>query len=160
MDDHLVQRLFQEGGRNFYQQQPSTSSSSSILQSLPLHVVCFYSTSISDLFIFIIIISLVLNNSNLIYWWKGLFFGGIVLYQSLDKFLGVVEGMINCLFLVLEFTVVDGPLFIYDSWSSGFDPNWPSKKLLIVFFPSFSFCNLFLYFFFFGWKDESWKFLF
>lgn len=38
----MVQRLFQEGGRDFYQQQPSTSasasSSSSILQSLPLHV--------------------------------------------------------------------------------------------------------------------------
>lgn len=35
----MVQRVFQEGGRDFYQQQPSTSSSSSsILQSLPLHV--------------------------------------------------------------------------------------------------------------------------
>ncbi|CAI9785449.1 unnamed protein product [Fraxinus pennsylvanica] len=34
-----VGRVFQEGGRDFYQQQPSTSSSSSsILQSLPLHV--------------------------------------------------------------------------------------------------------------------------
>ncbi|PIN16266.1 Uridine kinase [Handroanthus impetiginosus] len=40
MDDLVVQRVFQEGGRDFYQQQPSTSSSSSssILQSLPLHV--------------------------------------------------------------------------------------------------------------------------
>nr|GMD68194.1 uncharacterized protein LOC109163351 isoform X3 [Ipomoea batatas] len=39
MDDEVVQRVFQEGGRDFYQQQPSTSSSSSsILQSLPLHV--------------------------------------------------------------------------------------------------------------------------
>ncbi|KAG8382772.1 hypothetical protein BUALT_Bualt05G0112100 [Buddleja alternifolia] len=40
MDDQVVQRVFQEGGRDFYQQQPSTSSSSSssILQSLPLHV--------------------------------------------------------------------------------------------------------------------------
>ncbi|CAH9062052.1 unnamed protein product [Cuscuta epithymum] len=37
--DNVVQRVFQEGGRDFYQQQPSTSSStSSILQSLPLHV--------------------------------------------------------------------------------------------------------------------------
>ncbi|KAL2233317.1 UNVERIFIED_CONTAM: Uridine-cytidine kinase C [Sesamum indicum] len=39
MDDQVVQRVFQEGGRDFYQQQPSTSSSSSsILQALPLHV--------------------------------------------------------------------------------------------------------------------------
>ncbi|GMP59186.1 hypothetical protein CsSME_00022566 [Camellia sinensis var. sinensis] len=40
MDDNVVQRVFQEGGRDFYQ-QPSTSSSSSsssIIQSLPLHV--------------------------------------------------------------------------------------------------------------------------
>ncbi|KAI4386492.1 hypothetical protein MLD38_004422 [Melastoma candidum] len=37
MEDDLVQRLFQEGGREYFQQQPS-SSSSSILQSLPLHV--------------------------------------------------------------------------------------------------------------------------
>ncbi|KAL1208292.1 Inorganic pyrophosphatase TTM2 [Cardamine amara subsp. amara] len=39
MDD-VVQRVFQEGGRDVFQQQPSTSSSSSssILQSLPLHV--------------------------------------------------------------------------------------------------------------------------
>ncbi|KAA8529051.1 hypothetical protein F0562_033461 [Nyssa sinensis] len=37
MDDDVVQRVFQEGGRDYYQ-QPSTSSSSSILQSLPLHV--------------------------------------------------------------------------------------------------------------------------
>ncbi|KAK4400036.1 Inorganic pyrophosphatase TTM2 [Sesamum angolense] len=38
MDDQVVQRVFQEGGRDFYQQQPSTSSSSSsILQALPLH---------------------------------------------------------------------------------------------------------------------------
>lgn len=45
MDDQVVQRVLQEGGRDFYQQQPSTSASSSsspsILQSLPLHVVCF-----------------------------------------------------------------------------------------------------------------------
>lgn len=41
MDDEVVQRVFQEGGRDYFQQQPSTSSSSSssILQSLPLHVV-------------------------------------------------------------------------------------------------------------------------
>ncbi|KAL3635989.1 hypothetical protein CASFOL_020536 [Castilleja foliolosa] len=39
MDDQVVQRVLQEGGRDLYQQQPSTSSSSSsILQSLPLHV--------------------------------------------------------------------------------------------------------------------------
>lgn len=39
MDDEVVQRAFQEGGRDFFQQPPSTSSSSpSILQSLPLHV--------------------------------------------------------------------------------------------------------------------------
>lgn len=41
MDDEVVQRVFQERGRD-YIQQPSTStssSSSSILQSLPLHVV-------------------------------------------------------------------------------------------------------------------------
>ncbi|KAL8549632.1 hypothetical protein ACS0TY_008468 [Phlomoides rotata] len=40
MDDQVVQRVLQEGGRDFYQQQPSTSTSScsSILQSLPLHV--------------------------------------------------------------------------------------------------------------------------
>ncbi|KAL7149467.1 hypothetical protein ABFS83_05G042700 [Erythranthe nasuta] len=42
MDDQVVQRVLQEGGRDFYQQQPSTSaassSSPSILQSLPLHV--------------------------------------------------------------------------------------------------------------------------
>lgn len=39
MDDEVVQRVFEEGGRD-YHQQPSTSSSSSssILQSLPLHV--------------------------------------------------------------------------------------------------------------------------
>ncbi|KAK9277078.1 hypothetical protein L1049_006617 [Liquidambar formosana] len=39
MDDDVVQRVFQEGGRDYFQ-QPSTSSSSSssILQSLPLHV--------------------------------------------------------------------------------------------------------------------------
>ncbi|KAK6146787.1 hypothetical protein DH2020_020656 [Rehmannia glutinosa] len=39
MDDQVVQRVLQEGGRDLYQQKPSTSSSSSsILQSLPLHV--------------------------------------------------------------------------------------------------------------------------
>ncbi|XP_031268781.1 uncharacterized protein LOC116127269 isoform X4 [Pistacia vera] len=40
MDDGVVQRVFQEGGRDYFQPQPSTSSSSSssILQSLPLHV--------------------------------------------------------------------------------------------------------------------------
>ncbi|WCJ33551.1 P-loop containing nucleoside triphosphate hydrolases superfamily protein [Euphorbia peplus] len=40
MDNEVVQRVFQEGGRDYFQQQPSTSSSSSssILQSLPLHV--------------------------------------------------------------------------------------------------------------------------
>ncbi|GLT94443.1 hypothetical protein SLE2022_121830 [Rubroshorea leprosula] len=38
MDDEVVQRVFQEGGRDYFPQQPSTSSSSSILQSLPLHV--------------------------------------------------------------------------------------------------------------------------
>ncbi|PKI33463.1 hypothetical protein CRG98_046140 [Punica granatum] len=40
MDDEVVQRVLQEGGRDYFQQQPSTSSSSSpsILQSLPLHV--------------------------------------------------------------------------------------------------------------------------
>ncbi|XP_010554418.1 PREDICTED: uncharacterized protein LOC104824139 [Tarenaya hassleriana] len=39
MDNEVVQRVFQEGGRDFFPQQPSTSSSSSsILQSLPLHV--------------------------------------------------------------------------------------------------------------------------
>ncbi|XP_019424070.1 PREDICTED: uncharacterized protein LOC109333193 isoform X3 [Lupinus angustifolius] len=38
MDDEVVQRVFHEGGRDYIQQQPSTSSSSSILQSLPLHV--------------------------------------------------------------------------------------------------------------------------
>ncbi|OMO99658.1 Uridine kinase [Corchorus olitorius] len=37
MDDEVVQRVFQEGGRDYFQQQPSTSSSS-ILQSLPIHV--------------------------------------------------------------------------------------------------------------------------
>ena len=41
MDDEVMLRVFQEGGRDYYQQAPSTSSSSSsILQSLPLHVVC------------------------------------------------------------------------------------------------------------------------
>ncbi|KAB5544835.1 hypothetical protein DKX38_012947 [Salix brachista] len=42
MEDEVVQRVFQEGGRDYFQQQPSTSSpssSSSILQSLPLHVI-------------------------------------------------------------------------------------------------------------------------
>ncbi|CAL1404721.1 unnamed protein product [Linum trigynum] len=41
MDDEVVQRVLQEGGREFLRQSPSTSSSSSsssILQSLPLHV--------------------------------------------------------------------------------------------------------------------------
>ncbi|KAJ4841292.1 hypothetical protein Tsubulata_030569 [Turnera subulata] len=38
MEDDVVQRVFQEGGRDYFQQQPSSSSSSSILQSLPLHV--------------------------------------------------------------------------------------------------------------------------
>ncbi|KAJ8646675.1 hypothetical protein MRB53_008423 [Persea americana] len=43
MDDDVLQRVFQEGGRRDYfnqtaLQQPPTSSSSSILQSLPLHV--------------------------------------------------------------------------------------------------------------------------
>nr|XP_027098427.1 uncharacterized protein LOC113717812 isoform X1 [Coffea arabica] len=39
MDDEVMLRVFQEGGRDYYQQAPSTSSSSSsILQSLPLHV--------------------------------------------------------------------------------------------------------------------------
>lgn len=33
-----MKRVFQEGGRDYFPQQPSTSSSSSILQSLPLHV--------------------------------------------------------------------------------------------------------------------------
>ncbi|KVH97657.1 CYTH-like domain-containing protein [Cynara cardunculus var. scolymus] len=38
MDDDVVHRVLQEGGRDYYQQAPSTSSSSpSILQSLPLH---------------------------------------------------------------------------------------------------------------------------
>ncbi|KAH9794744.1 P-loop containing nucleoside triphosphate hydrolases superfamily protein [Citrus sinensis] len=38
MDDGVVQRVFEEGGRDYFQQQPSTSSSSpSILQSLPVH---------------------------------------------------------------------------------------------------------------------------
>lgn len=38
MDDDVVHRVLQEGGRDYYQQTPSTSSSSpSILQSLPLH---------------------------------------------------------------------------------------------------------------------------
>ncbi|KAL8137583.1 hypothetical protein V2J09_003584 [Rumex salicifolius] len=37
MDDEVVQRVFQEGEREYFQ-QPSTSSSSSILQSLSLHV--------------------------------------------------------------------------------------------------------------------------
>ncbi|KAL6543818.1 hypothetical protein OROGR_010315 [Orobanche gracilis] len=42
MDDQVVQRVLQEGGRDLYHQQPSTSSSSSsILQSLPLHVIIF-----------------------------------------------------------------------------------------------------------------------
>lgn len=40
MDDGVVQRVFEEGGRDYFQQQPSTSSSSpSILQSLPVHAV-------------------------------------------------------------------------------------------------------------------------
>ncbi|KAF5183043.1 Uridine-cytidine kinase c [Thalictrum thalictroides] len=39
MDDEAVQRVFEERGRDYPHQQPSTSSSaSSILQSLPLHV--------------------------------------------------------------------------------------------------------------------------
>ncbi|KAK4789370.1 hypothetical protein SAY86_020689 [Trapa natans] len=38
MNDGVVQRVFEEGGRDYFQQQPSTSGSSSILQSLPLHV--------------------------------------------------------------------------------------------------------------------------
>ncbi|KAF6149854.1 hypothetical protein GIB67_010928 [Kingdonia uniflora] len=38
MDDEVVQRVFEEGGRDYLQQETSTSSSSSILQSLPLHV--------------------------------------------------------------------------------------------------------------------------
>ncbi|XP_010274694.1 PREDICTED: uncharacterized protein LOC104609946 isoform X1 [Nelumbo nucifera] len=39
MDDEVVQRVFQEGGRDYFQQlAPSSSSYSSILQSLPLHV--------------------------------------------------------------------------------------------------------------------------
>ncbi|WOH15565.1 hypothetical protein DCAR_0935107 [Daucus carota subsp. sativus] len=38
MDDDVLKRVLQEGGRDYYEQQPSTSSSSSILQSLPLHV--------------------------------------------------------------------------------------------------------------------------
>ncbi|KAK6922205.1 Phosphoribulokinase/uridine kinase [Dillenia turbinata] len=37
MDDEVVQRVFQEGGRDVYQQPSTSSSSSSILQSLPLH---------------------------------------------------------------------------------------------------------------------------
>ncbi|KAL7205666.1 hypothetical protein ACSBR2_018568 [Camellia fascicularis] len=43
MDDNVVQWVFQEGGRDFYQQPSSSlsssSSSSSIIQSLPLHVI-------------------------------------------------------------------------------------------------------------------------
>ncbi|XP_022732859.1 LOW QUALITY PROTEIN: uncharacterized protein LOC111286996 [Durio zibethinus] len=42
MEDEVVQRVFQEGGRDYFHQQPSTSTSSSslllLLQSLPLHV--------------------------------------------------------------------------------------------------------------------------
>ncbi|KAL1803418.1 hypothetical protein ACET3Z_032065 [Daucus carota] len=38
MDDDVLKRVLQEGGRDYYEQQPSTSSSLSILQSLPLHV--------------------------------------------------------------------------------------------------------------------------
>ncbi|XP_057963018.1 inorganic pyrophosphatase TTM1 isoform X2 [Malania oleifera] len=38
MDDEVVQRVFQEGGRDYFQQPSSSSTlSSSILQSLPLH---------------------------------------------------------------------------------------------------------------------------
>ncbi|KAK7391515.1 hypothetical protein VNO78_19931 [Psophocarpus tetragonolobus] len=41
MDDGVVQRVFHEGGHDYFHQQPSTSwSYSSILQSLPLQV-CF-----------------------------------------------------------------------------------------------------------------------
>ncbi|CAL5353952.1 unnamed protein product [Camellia sinensis] len=49
MDDNVVQRVFQEGGRDFYQ-QPS-SSSSSIIQSLPLYVLslCLLITKLIDL---------------------------------------------------------------------------------------------------------------
>ncbi|KAE9597292.1 putative uridine kinase [Lupinus albus] len=38
MDDEVVQRVFHEGGRDYFQQQQPSTSSSSILQSLPLHV--------------------------------------------------------------------------------------------------------------------------
>ncbi|XP_047340660.1 uncharacterized protein LOC124944451 isoform X2 [Impatiens glandulifera] len=38
MDDEVVKRVFQEGGRDYFQQPSTSSSSSSILQSLPLHV--------------------------------------------------------------------------------------------------------------------------
>ncbi|XP_056696659.1 uncharacterized protein [Spinacia oleracea] len=38
MDDIVVQRVFEEGGRDYIQQPSTSSSSSSILQSLPLHV--------------------------------------------------------------------------------------------------------------------------
>ena len=48
MDDEVVQRVFQEGGRDYIQKPAtcSSSSSSSILQSLPLHVVYFVFLSI------------------------------------------------------------------------------------------------------------------
>ncbi|KAL7175444.1 hypothetical protein ACSBR2_029108 [Camellia fascicularis] len=39
MDDNVVQWVFQEGGRDFYQQPSSSSSSSSIIQPLRLHVI-------------------------------------------------------------------------------------------------------------------------
>lgn len=65
MDDEVVQRVFQEGGRDYFQQQPSTStsSSSSILQSLPLHVV-----SPPLIFVFKKVVLVVLNFSILGCW--------------------------------------------------------------------------------------------
>lgn len=58
MDDEVMQRVFQEGGRDYYQQPPSTSSSSSssILQSLPLHVVCFLQFICSFVFFFLFVV--------------------------------------------------------------------------------------------------------
>jgi len=50
MDDEVVQRVFHEGGRDYFQQQPSTSSSS-ILQSLPLHVVYVACSNLISFFI-------------------------------------------------------------------------------------------------------------
>lgn len=93
MDDEVVQRVFQEGGRDYFQQQPSTSSSSSsILQSLPLHVVCFLCLYI-HLYAFI---------------WFSYLFWRILFWLDMLKLSSL---------LIMNFWVCEEQVFVWPNWT-------------------------------------------